>query len=153
MRGNGRYAPAFTASPGWLRPLAVSAPWLTVILLVLMFAIVDRALTISPGVAFDLPEPTGARGEKADLVSLVMPSAGSTFAFFDDARYSVDDESSMALFGDQLSAGLARTERKVLLVLADRAVSTGSLMKLAAAARKAGAKKVLFAEKKREVQE
>ena len=50
MRGNGRYAPAFTASPGWLRPLAVSAPWLTVILLVLMFAIVDRALTISPGV-------------------------------------------------------------------------------------------------------
>ena len=108
---------------------------------------------MAPGISFDLPEPSGAVVEKTDLVSLVMPSAGSTFVFFDDARYSVEDESSAAVFEEQLSAGLARSERKVLLVLADRTVPSGNLMKIAAVARRAGAKKVLFAEKMREAQE
>ena len=141
------------ASPRWLRPIAVSAPWITVFLLATMFVLLDNALTLSPGVSFDLPETSGTAVEKSGLVSLVMPSAGSTFLFFDDARYSVEDESSVANFQEHLSAGLVRSEKKVLLVLADRAVSTGNLMKIVSAARKAGAKRVLFAEKRREVQE
>ena len=153
MRRYQRMAPLAASSPKWLHPIAVSAPWIMVFLLVTMFAVLDRTLTMAPGISFDLPEPSGAVVEKTDLVSLVMPSAGSTFVFFDDARYSVEDESSAAVFEEQLSAGLARSERKVLLVLADRTVPSGNLMKIAAVARRAGAKKVLFAEKMREAQE
>ena len=146
-----RRSPA--ASPAWLRPLVTAAPWITVVLLVVMFALLDGALTISPGIVFDLPESDGESGGRADLVSLAMPAAGGTFVFFDDARYSVDDEMSLASFRDQLSRGFSRTELKTLLVLADRSISAGSLVKIAETARRAGAKKVLFAEKRPEVRE
>ena len=139
---------------GWTRHLVVAAPWLTVVLLVVMFAMLDKALTVSPGVAFELPGPTDATtGGRPDLVALAMPAAGGTFLFFDDARYSLDDPASVAVFRSQLSERLPRTERRSLLVLADRNVTAANLMKIADAARKAGAGEVLFAEKRQEAQE
>ena len=43
---------------------------------------------------------------------------------------------------------MSRLDRKTLLVLADRRVATGEIMKIAALARRSGVESVLFAEKR-----
>jgi hypothetical protein len=42
--------------PVWLRPFLSAVPWITVLLLVLMFHIVGGTLTSFEGVLFDLPD-------------------------------------------------------------------------------------------------
>ena len=81
--------------PAWLRPFLSAVPWITVLLLVLMFHIVGGTLVSSEGVLFDLPDSTGLRDdEPAPLVALVMPMSRETLpqqetlVFFDDGRYS-----------------------------------------------------------------
>ena len=71
-----------------------------------------------------------------------------TLVFFDDARYTMGDDSSAAAFGAHLEDRVAKSNRKTLLVLADRRVATGELMKIAAMARRSGVGSVLFAEKR-----
>ncbi len=44
--------------PAWLRPFLSAVPWITVLLLVLMFHIVGGTLVSSEGVLFDLPDST-----------------------------------------------------------------------------------------------
>lgn len=136
---------------GWLRPLAVAAPWLTVILLLVMFHVVSGTLTVAKGVLFDLPDSARASdGEIADLALLVLPVAHDTLVFFDDSRYVLGATASMRTFQENLTARLAQTKRKTLLVLADRRIPAGELMELATAARTCGAQRILFAEKERE---
>ena len=116
-----------------------SAPFLTVALLLLMLFFVSGTLSAARGVLFDLPVGDFADVEQTELVALVMPVQHETTVFFDDSRYLVGDEASMRGFADSLSERLSRSERKTLLILADRRVSSGSLMEAVAAARTCGA--------------
>ena len=135
--------------PVWLRPFLASVPWITVLLLVLMFHVVGGTLSSSDGVLFDLPDSTGLRdGEAAELVALVMPMPRETLVFFDDGRYVLGDEQSAAALGSHLEDRVAKIDRKTLLVLADRRVATGELMKLSGIARRSGLERILFAEKR-----
>ena len=135
--------------PVWLRPFLASVPWITVLLLVLMFHIVGGTLSSSDGVLFDLPDSTGLRdGEAAELVALVMPMPRETLVFFDDARYVLGDDASEAAFADQLSERAGKTGCTTLLVLADRRVPGGELMRLAALARRNGVERLLMAERR-----
>lgn len=132
----------------WLRPFAAAVPWLTVLLLLMMFVIVGGTFTSAKGVLFDLPEGELAEGETTGLVALVMPMPHETLVFFDDARYMLGDSSSVSALTEHLSSQVRRSTRKTLLVLADRRVAGGELMRFAAIARKGGIEKVLFAERK-----
>ena len=135
--------------PVWLKPFAVAVPWLTVILLLLMLHMVGGTFVSERGILFDLPDSSGLdEGESASLVALVMPMPHETLVFFDDARYTMGDEASVAAFGSHLENRAAKSERKTLLVLADRRVATGELMKLSAIARRSGLERILFAEKR-----
>ena len=139
----------------WLQPLAIAVPWVTVGLLMMMMHVVGGAITSREGVLFDLP--SGGYGDASDakLVALVMPmpkEARGTLVFFDDARYTVGDDSSLAAFAEQLADRASKTEGRTLLVLADRRVPGGDLMTLAEVARKSGIARLLFAEKKSEVE-
>lgn len=134
----------------WLKPVVAALPWLTVALLVLMFDLLGGHLTSAEGVLFDLPAEGLVEDEQTSLVALVMPMPRETLVFFDDARYSIGDEISFSAFGEHLADRVEKAERKTLLVLADRRVTGGDLMKLAAVARKNGVSRVLFAEKKSE---
>ena len=133
---------------GWLKPIVAAVPYVTVILLFVLLLTISGTLTSAKGVLFDLPAGTRDDGEQADLVALVLPLPHDTVVFFDDSRYLLDDPTSMRSFGENLSASVSHSERKALMVLADRRVSTGALMALADAARKSGVRRVLFAERR-----
>ena len=135
--------------PAWLKPFAAAVPWLTVMLLLLMLYIIGGTLVTERGILFDLPDSSGLdEGERASLVALVMPMPHETLVFFDDARYTIGDETSAAAFVSHLEDRVSKSERKKLLVLADRRVATGELMKIAAMAKRTGVGSVLFAEKR-----
>ena len=134
----------------WARPLFAAVPWLTLLVLCMLFWMVGGTLTSSKGVLFDLPAAGLGDGEATDMVALVMPVERETMVFFDDSRFMLGDASSAQAFAEQLAERSSRTGRKTLLVLADRRVVGGDLMKFAAIARKSGVDRVLFAEKRLE---
>ena len=138
---------------GWLRPFAAAVPFLTILLLLLMLHIVGGTLTAAQGVLFDLPDAGLADGEATGLVALVLPREHETLVFFDDSRYVLGDESSLRALGENLAARTEKSSTRTLLVLADRRVAGGELMKFAAVARRNGVGKILFAEKKAGPQE
>ena len=137
----------------WIRPFAAAAPWLTVLVLLLMFFFVSDTLTKAKGTLFDLPTSGLSEGEATDLVALAIPHAHETLVFFDDSRYVLDDAASVRALGEHMAERVTRSETKTLLVLADRRIHGGDLMDLAAVAKKSGATKVLFAQKDAEVTE
>lgn len=133
-----------------LKPLAAAAPFLSVLLLVLQFHLSGGTFTTAKGVLFDLPAPGIAEGESTDLTALMMAMPLKTLVFFDDSRYILGDDASVKAFGEHLAERIGKTENKTLLVLADRRVEGGELMKFAAVVRRHGVSRVLFAEKKSE---
>ena len=136
--------------PNGFKPLVAAAPYLTVLVLLAMLWVVGGTLTSAKGVLFDLPESGLSDGEPTKLVALVMPLRHETLVFFDDSRYVLGDAVSADALSRHLADRLSRVKRRTLLVLADRRVSGGELMELAALARKGGAERVLFAEKRAE---
>lgn len=131
-----------------MRPFVIAAPWLTMLLLLLLFYLIGGTLTSARGALFELPDTGIAEGEATGLVALVMPVEHETLVFFDDARYLLGDESSADTLAAHLTDRMSKTARKTLLVLADRRVAGGDLMRVADLAKRAGASKILFAEKK-----
>ena len=120
-----------------------------VLILLLMLHMVGGTFVTNKGALFDLPDSSGLDdGENASLVALVMPMPHETLVFFDDARYTIGDETSAAAFVSHLEDRVSKSDRKKLLVLADRRVATGELMKIAAMAKRSGVGSVLFAEKR-----
>lgn len=138
---------------GWMRPFVAACPYLTVLLLVLMFYTIGGRLTSAKGMLFDLPVGNLADGERTDLVAVVVPVRHETLVFFDDSRYLLGDAASLNSLAERLSERASRDGGKTLLVLADRRVVGGELMQLAAVARRSGLDKILFAERRKEISE
>ncbi len=132
----------------WLRPFSAAVPWLTVLVLLMMLRFVSNTMTAAKGTLFELPDTGLAEGEATGLVALAIPHAHETLVFFDDSRYVLDDASSVRALGEHLAERVSRSESKTLLVLADRRVHGGDLMDIAAVAKRGGAAKVLFAQKR-----
>ena len=132
----------------WLKPFVAAAPAVSVGILVLLLHVVSGKLTAAEGVLFDLPSAASTDAVGEAPVALVMPVPRETLVFFDDARYLMGDDASVRALGDQFAHRFARASRKTLLVLADRRVASGELMRLAALAKANGVERILFAEKK-----
>lgn len=133
-----------------LRSFMAAVPFLTLLLIVVMFVIISAELTSEKGFVLNLPDTDFSNGDRTDLVALVMPSNEDVLIFFDDARFSMGNSSSMESFQKQLSSRIERSDSKTLLVLLDKNVSSGNAMKLSQISQKAGVKKMLFAEKRKE---
>ena len=131
----------------WMRPLVVSAPYLTVMLLVLMLHVAGNALTVSKGVLFELPDGDGMSGESTEMVAIAMPLQHDTVVFFDDARYILGDTASERSLVGHLSDRVGKSRTKTLLLMADGRVPGARLMRFADLARKGGVGRLLFAEK------
>lgn len=132
----------------WLRPLVAAVPWITVGILLLMFYLIAGTFTSAKGVLFDLPAAGMDEGVRTKLVALVMPRANETLVFFDNARFLLSDPASVASFGSQLAERATKTGETSLLVLADRRVAGGDLMRLAGLAKANGIERILFAERR-----
>lgn len=134
----------------WLKPIVAAAPYLTVGLLLLQLRVVSGTLTAAEGTLFDLPAAVSGDAVGESPVALMMPMPRETLVFFDDTRYLMGEDASRRALGEQLAERFARRAEKTLLVLADRRVAGGELMRLAALAKANGVARVLFAEKRAE---
>ena len=133
----------------WLKPACAAVPFLTVGLLLVHLRFVSGVLSVSEGTLFDLPDaaPTDAVSDESP-VALMMSMPRETLVFFDDTRYLMGEDASMRALGEQLSNRFSRREEKTLLVLADRRVACGEMMRLAALAKANGVARILFADKR-----
>lgn len=137
----------------WMRPMVAVAPWVTLALIILMFHLIGGTFTLAKGVLFELQPTEYKDGEISKLTAMVIPVSGETLIFFDDARFMLGDPSSVSSLSEHISEQVARTGAKSLLVLADRRVSGGEIMKFSDILRQSGVEKVLFAGKEIEVDE
>ncbi len=141
-------------NPAWLRSLSQMAPWLTLVLLVVMFVFLQGALAPVPTVAFDLPDSTVADSAQPGLVALLLPGdveggqTDGTLIFFDDARYVLSDPAGVEEFSGRLGERAVETKCGTLTLLADRRVPTGDVMQVMSIARSRQLSNVQLAEKR-----
>ena len=138
----------------WMKPLAASAPWLTLAMLLGITALAGNRFVAAPGIVMDMPTTAVGEGEVASLTALVLPMAREsgggeeTFVFFDDARFTLSDPASAAALRRSVQERMSTDRSGVLLLLADRRVPSGDMMTLTELARKAGVHRVEIAEKR-----
>lgn len=141
----------------WARPFTAAVPWITLALLFVMFGLIGDRLAAAPGVTFDLPAPVGELSEITGLAAVVMPMAREnsdgtdTLVFFDDARFILSAESSESeeMLRRQLSKRASMETNPVLLLLMDRRIPAGDLMRIVGLARESGVAHVQVAEKRK----
>ena len=138
----------------WAKPFTAAAPWISLALLMATFALADGRLTSSPGTVFDLPAPSAREGTEPGLAAIMMPVAREgaagreTIVFFDDARYSLDDDASREALRERIGARAAADATGTMLVLADARVPAGDMILFAGLAREAGVVHVEIAERR-----
>lgn len=138
----------------WAKPLVAAAPWITLALILAMFALIGGRLVAAPGVLFDLPESVGRQTAPVGLAALVLPVAhgegiaADTLVFFDDARYSLSDEMAVNALREQIDRRVREDASDTLLLLADKRVHAGDLMRIVGLARESGVRQVQIAEKR-----
>ncbi|HNX33549.1 MAG TPA: biopolymer transporter ExbD [Kiritimatiellia bacterium] len=137
----------------WARSLLSSIPWINALILVVMLLAVHGRMLISPGVVFDLPRAPLREGLHAELMALMIPVARDTpggeetLIFFDDDRYSTLDEDQMAVLSERLRNRLSLSAHRELLLMADKRVPHGDVIRFVNIAREAGVQRVNVAEK------
>lgn len=138
----------------WAKPFTAAAPWISLALLMATFALADGRLASAPGTVFDLPAPASRDGVEPGLAAIMMPVAREgaagreTIVFFDDARYSLDDDASRESLRERMGARAAADATGTLLVLADARVPAGDMIRFAGLAREAGVAHVEIAERR-----
>lgn len=138
----------------WFRYLSQMAPWLTFLLIAVLFVFLQGTLSPAPSLLFALPEPGAADSAQPGLVALLIPGyvegaeADGTLIYFDDARYVLSDQLSLDEFANRLGDRAIETKCGVLTLLADRRVSVGDVMKIMALAKSSRLLHVQLAEKK-----
>lgn len=137
----------------WARTMLGAVPWVNAVILVVLLLAVHGQLAVTPGVAFDLPRAPLREGARRSLTALmiVVPrdTSGSeeTLIFFDDDRYVSQDEDQMAMLAERLRNRMALGRSRELLLLADKRVPHGDVMRFVNVAREAGMRQVNVAEK------
>lgn len=120
-----------------VRGLLEVAPWVNVVLLVLMFFLSQSAFVLRPGVAIDLPAAPMTDG--AGYRSLVVTLGRGNMVFFNDERTTLEG------LAPRLGAASRRDPEATLVVEADAGVENGTLMRLYNMALEAGFPRVVLA--------
>ncbi len=127
----------FNPANRMLRGLLITAPWVDVTLLVVIFLVSQSSFVVQPGVVLDLP--TAASSGYAGYGELVVTIPQEGMYFFQDERMTPDG----------LAAALGRAARaqpgRSLIVEADQRVSQRTLVEVYNMAAAAGLQQVLLA--------
>jgi biopolymer transport protein ExbD len=135
----------------WTKPLFAAVPWITLTLLLALFAFIGDRLPQVPGLVCDLPQHVAGQAVATGLAALVLPGAKAgdeTLVFFDDARYSLSDDSSVSALKERLGARSLAEPSSTFLLLADKRVPAGDVLKLVGIARESGLSRVQIAERR-----
>lgn len=141
-----RYFPKSRIGQG----LISMAPWVSMLLLMFCFMMVDRQLVLQPGVVINLPrapfrEGTGLQSSLVAAVLSVPSSTGSgreELIFFDDKRYRVKNEQQMQNLRVALSAACHGHADAGLIIEADQRVLHGTVVSIMNMALVAGIRQV-----------
>ena len=138
----------------WFRHLSQTAPWLTILLIAVLFVFLQGSLAPVPSLLFDLPDAGAADSAQPGLVALFIPGdmegaeSDGTLVYFDDARYVMSDRVSLDEFSNRLGERAIETKCGVLTLLSDRRVPAGDIMKIMSLAKAARLLHVQLAEKR-----
>jgi biopolymer transport protein ExbD len=148
-----RHRTVYRFGGAWAHALLSMVPWANGVIIVVMVLMVNHRMVISPGVVFDLPRATFREGMYVGLTALMItvardtPGGEETLIFFDDDRYSTQDAEQMAALTERVQSRVALVARKELLLLADKRVPHGDVVRFVNAVRQAGVQRVSVAEK------
>ena len=129
------------------------APWLDILVLMMLFVLLQAHFVLQPGVLIRLPETRFADGSRPAMAMVVLslptePGRPSReIVFFDDARYLIGSERYMNALREALGAQAQTRPEGDLAILADESVAHGTVMMLCDMAREAGIAQVNLASK------
>lgn len=138
-----RYFPKSRIGQG----LVSVAPWVDVVLLVIIFAILDPKLVLQPGIVIEPPEMPLMKGVRSGLIAVVLSvrseerGSREEIVYFDDARFLVKHEDQMQDLEEAFATQAGRPDA-ILVIQADRHVRHGTIVRLWNMAAQAGIKKV-----------
>ncbi len=128
--------------------LISAAPWLDIVLLMVLLALLQGKFVLQPGMVVELPRVAFGEGTLPALSMVVVaaPAPGGTgrreIVFFDDNRYRVERAAAMERLQEDLARYGRMQEGSDLVVLADRHVGHGTIMDLCDMARAVGMERV-----------
>lgn len=127
----------FSATHRPVRALLQVAPWVNVVLLLLLFFMVNSSYVVQPGVRLQLPLAPFTDGARYGSLVVTIPQEG--MFFFADQRLTLD-----GLASELQKAGREQPDTS-LVIEADRRVSHGTLVQVYHMALGAGLRDVLWA--------
>jgi len=148
-----RHRTVYRFGGAWAHALLSMVPWVNGVIIVFLMLMVNHRTVISPGVVFDLPRATFREGMYVGLTALMItvvrdtPGGEETLIFFDDDRYSTQDVEQMSVLTERVKRRVALGARNELLLLADKRVPHGDVVRFVNAVREAGVQRVNVAEK------
>lgn len=137
----------------WAQAAMYSVPWINVLILIVLLFLYHERIAISPGIVFDLPPAPLREGSHTGLTALMFAVTHEAMArdealvFFDDARYMVEDNEQMSALADQVRLRIKNSTSRDFLLLADKRVTHGDIMRFVNILRNAGVSRVNVAEK------
>ncbi|MGQ9662737.1 MAG: ExbD/TolR family protein [Kiritimatiellia bacterium] len=121
-----------------------AAPWINVILLLIMFLALENRVVLQPGVVVDLPGAAFVDGTQPGLVAVILHVSGTAdkppreMVFFEDERFFTDTAEQMENLRRALEKQLRDKPDAPLVILADRRVPHGTVVEIVNLAREVG---------------
>jgi len=137
----------------WAQAVIYSVPWINTLILMVLLFLYHQRIAISPGIVFDLPSAPLREGSHTGLTALMFAVTHESMAreealvFFDDARYMVQDDEQMSNLAEQIRLRMKNADSKDFLLLADKRVSHGDIMRFVTILRNTGVSKVNVAQR------
>ncbi len=140
----------------WFQNISSGIPWIDSLIIIGLLLVINNRLSIVPGMVFDLPRAplrSGIHNTQHGLIAVMIPvvhdvtSGDETLVFFDDERFSMKDED----FAERLSAKIRErihaSSSHDLLLLADKNIPHGDVIRFVNVIREAGVNRVNVGEK------
>jgi len=137
----------------WFQNFSGGIPWIDSVIIIVLLLAVNHRLTIVPGMVFDLPAAPLRGGTHNALNAVMVPvvqdvSRGSeTLIFFDDERFSMNDEELLLRLSEKVRNRIQASSNHDLLLLADKNIPHGDVIRFVNIVREAGVRRVNVGEK------
>ncbi len=142
-----RYRPRVRLARGFVSV----APWLDVLLLVVLYMLLSYQQVIQPGVIVEMPSAPFEEGSRATMIAVVISVPNSVtdrpeeLIFFDDERFRVKVPTDREKLREALGTRIRRSPDSDLVIQSDRTVRHGTVMDLMGMAYAAGVARVNLA--------
>ena len=137
----------------WFRSFR-GIPWIDALVIIVLLLFVNNRLAIVPGMVFNLPQaPLRGGTQSAVLTAVMIPvvqdvSSGSeTLVFFDDERFSMKDDNLEQRLSAKVRRRIQASSIHDMLLLADRNIPHGDVIRFVNIVREAGVNRVNVGEK------